>query len=421
MHQEVELRACYPHCARDAGADAASAQPAEPWFGVGGSAATGLDRSPGISTLPDLAITAAGQLWVAWEDHSPTPAAIYALRWDGRAWQELAGSASGAGLSGALGGASSARPRLAVDSDGHAMIAWYACQDIEVCNIYLRRWTGSSWEELGGSGSGGGISGTAALSWFPSIDLDPQGLPLVAWEEWDAPGTPAWENHIVLRRWDGAAWQPLDGAASGSGLAGVQEHRSWPDLAVDGLGQPAVAWSYQSAPTSVTVQASRWDGSAWRLLGGDALFPSGASQYMPTLVRDASGGLVAAWQEAVDNVHHIFAARWGGSAWEALAGSLSNGGVTGSALSALKPALASSARAGLVLAWQEYEGPIYFRRFTGTAWEELDGSASNPGLSGDAPRVEGPRVAAGADLICVTWAEPEAAESQVKLRCHRVP
>src|SRR5262245_32054036 len=81
------------------------------------------------------------------------------LRWTGAAWVDLGGSDALGGLSGF--GASTAGLSLAFDGGGNPIVAWqHMPTGFFTAQVYLRRWNPSSgaWEELGGSGSGNGIS-----------------------------------------------------------------------------------------------------------------------------------------------------------------------------------------------------------------------------------------------------------------------
>jgi hypothetical protein len=110
-------------------------------------------------------------------------------------WQEVgAGSASGGGISANDG--DSGIPSVAVAPDGRPYVAWEddSSGDYE---IYVRRWNGSIWEEVGsGSASGGGISDNDGNSWCPSLAVAPDGRPYVAWHD-NSGGD--WE--IYVRRW----------------------------------------------------------------------------------------------------------------------------------------------------------------------------------------------------------------------------
>jgi len=91
-------------------------------------------------------------------------------------WQEVGiGSATGGGISDNDG--DSRYPAIATASDGTPTIAWQDTSDGD-SEIYVQRWNGSSWEEVGtGSASDGGISDNASKSKDPAIAVAPDGMP----------------------------------------------------------------------------------------------------------------------------------------------------------------------------------------------------------------------------------------------------
>jgi hypothetical protein len=75
----------------------------------------------------------------------------------------------------------------------------------------------------------------------------------------------------------------------------------------------------------------------------------------------------------------ILARRWNGAAWEGL-GDLGRGPRPGA-----YPSIAADARDRVVVAWTPRDAKheyAYLKRWTGDAWEELEGSASGDGLFG---------------------------------------
>jgi hypothetical protein len=116
-------------------------------------------------------------------------------RWNGSAWEEVgAGSASGGGISNNSG--DSKYPALAVAPDGTPYIAWDDTSDGDA-EIYVRRWNGSAWEEVGtGSSSDGGISDNSGDSRRASVAITPGGTPYVTWDD-----TTGGDVEIYVRRW----------------------------------------------------------------------------------------------------------------------------------------------------------------------------------------------------------------------------
>jgi hypothetical protein len=159
----------------------------------GGYSGGGISNTTGLSGSPSLAIAPDGTPYVAWQDGPSGDSEIYIRRWNGSSWEEVgAGSASDGGISDSPEKASS--PSLAIAPDGTPYVAWEdeAVGDAE---IYVRRWNGNSWEEVvNGSASGGGISDTTGWSALPSLVVAESGTPYVAWSELGLP------NEIFVRQ-----------------------------------------------------------------------------------------------------------------------------------------------------------------------------------------------------------------------------
>ena len=104
----------------------------------------------------------------------------------------------GVGISDNDGG--SERPSLAISSGGTPYVAWNdgSSGDAE---IYVRRWSGTEWEEVGpGSATDGGISDNDGWSAWASMSIAADGTPYVVWND----GTPGGGNvAIYVRRWTG--------------------------------------------------------------------------------------------------------------------------------------------------------------------------------------------------------------------------
>lgn len=121
--------------------------------------------------------------------------------------------------------------------------------------IYALRWNGSAWEEMAGSASEGGISNTGESGWAPqaSIALAPDSVPFVAWND-DASGT--WQ--IYMRRWNGTTWQEVgSGSASGGGISASSGDSRSPSLAIASDGTAYIAWADDSSGAS-QIYVMQW-------------------------------------------------------------------------------------------------------------------------------------------------------------------
>ncbi|MBN2498518.1 MAG: hypothetical protein JXR96_28260 [Deltaproteobacteria bacterium] len=393
---------------------------------AGSGSAGGISDTACDSVGASLHSGADGVLAVAWQerleqrphaykDHDALDNEIYFRRFSGAGWEELAGSGSGGGLSdnrGLSGGSC-----LALGGDGATFVVWHDASGSVATTypneIFLRRFDGAAWQELGDSGAGS-VSDDDGSSRYPSLGMDREGRAVLAWQD-DSAG----ETEIFVRYWDGSAWIELGGSASGGGISEDEDHSLSPVAGIDGAGRPVVAWTNEELayPYHGSILLRRWDGSSWEELGGSGaaggLTPADGYAGHPCLAFDSSGEPAIAW----DDLGDVYLLRYDGASWVELGGSASGLSRDGQASS---PSLAIGPDDAPVLAWRhydpsaEYQHQIYLRRWSGSTWEELGGSASATGLSGDrgpafAPKVvlEGgfPSVAweDGTDVLVVRW------------------
>jgi hypothetical protein len=151
---------------------------ADVWVEMGKHSASGggISNNPGESLFPAIAIGADGHPVICWNDDCGTGREmrqqIYVKRWDGSGWVELGrGSASEAGISNDH--AECEHPQVVLDSGGYPIVCWRSEEGSRYARgqIYVKRWNGSAWVEMGaGSASGGGISNNG---------MEPHGRPWV--------------------------------------------------------------------------------------------------------------------------------------------------------------------------------------------------------------------------------------------------
>src|SRR5581483_552697 len=98
-------------------------------------------------------------------------------------WVEYAGSASNGGLSNSSGTA--IEPSIVATGSGATSTEYVAWADNRsgVYEIYVARFTNGAWQELADSAEGEGISNTLIDSRRPSVTLDASGNPIVTWTE----------------------------------------------------------------------------------------------------------------------------------------------------------------------------------------------------------------------------------------------
>ena len=392
-------------------------EPSGSWVEIGGSATGGgISDTPGYSWYPSLVIDSSGKPVVAWQQASGGRWEIYLKRWDGSAWVEIGGSATAGGISNNAGG--SVFPSLVLDANDNPVVAW--AQDLngswDPDQIYLRRWDGSAWVEVGGSASGRGISNSDGRSLCPSLVLDASGNPVVAWH--DDTSEEDWE--IYLKRWNGTDWVELGGSATDGGVSDSAGDAAWPSLGLDANGNPIVAWYDDS---NEEIYLKWWDGAIWNELGGSGagggISNNFSNSILPQLALDASGNPTVAWEDYYGTRRSIYLKHWNGAAWVAIGGSATDGGISGKAESSY-PSLVLDVYGNPVVAWRDYsqtDTEIYLKRWDGSAWVELGGSATGGGISDNRGSSHYPRLALrGNGNPVVAWEDESSGQREIYLK-----
>ncbi|RKG87722.1 hypothetical protein D7W82_12755 [Corallococcus sp. CA049B] len=130
------------------------------------------------SWSPSIAVDSNGRPWVAWAESASTPSSdgrIQWARWEGTNWtspQTIDTSSTG-----------NTEPVLAMRTGTPYILAWSGIIGAER-NILLSRWIGGSWQAVAQPINAVASTGTPASK--PSVELDSNGHPLVAWTEEDA-------------------------------------------------------------------------------------------------------------------------------------------------------------------------------------------------------------------------------------------
>jgi len=245
---------------------------------AGSASSGGISDNSGSSLGPSVAIAPNSTPYVAWTDASSGDREIYVRRWNSTSWEEVGpSSASGGGIS-SNASSWSTDPWIAIAPDGTPYVAWNDDNSFHETgspwryNIYVRRWNGTSWEEVGpDSATGRGISDTDGMTEIPSLAIAPNGTPYVAWSDlssghWD----------IYVRCWNGSNWEEI-GAGSASGR-GIREEMA-PSVAIAPDGTPYVAWFNWTSPSGGPgeIYVRRWNGSSWEEVGSGSATGGGIS------------------------------------------------------------------------------------------------------------------------------------------------
>lgn len=250
-------------------------------------------------------------------------------------WLEFNFSASGGGVTGTQKVSESVA--MALDGSGNPYIVW---SDNSAGNyeIYLKYFNGFEWKDLGGSGTGAGISSTPGASSHPCIafrgaggqSVNPNnadstyGFIAVAWDDNSNFG----DYEIYCKVWDGTVWKQLAGSATAGGVSTnlgqdtyptigyVNAYESFPTLFADDIHSvPIIAWQQDRQGASEIVASFLWPADeiqvleAWERVGAGngnvSNTPSRVSD-RPRMVIDRFGRPFVAWSDSNNGNYEIY-------------------------------------------------------------------------------------------------------------------
>ena len=398
------------------------------WGDLAGSASgPGLSGdATSLATAPSVAVGLNGSQYVAWVDTRNGSPQIFVAELVNGAWTQLGGSASGnsaaAGVS--AGHTPTADPSITVDASGAPIVAWTAEHANGTTDVYAARYnsTTQTWQALGGSLSGSGISGTGRAGQAHVVATSAG--PMVVWLDSSAGG-----ESVYARIFSGGTWQAIGGSASGTGLGGgtVADDVRGLTATTDG-NNVAVAWSEWDSSTGIRqVYLEQYSGGAWSALSGSA---SGAGvsgvlgTALPAVVTNNAtpslayfqGSLFVAWQTQSDQGIALAVAQYQGSAAPTLVNTITTPSIFAD------PTLSSGGGA-LRLAWINtplggQTTSIYVMRYNGSQFvEELPGEAQGGGVSltgGDTTALAMTTDASGRSTL--VWEDASSGHDQIYAR-----
>jgi hypothetical protein len=173
-----------------------------------------------VAYRPSLALKTDNNPIVAWYEKIGTQYDVYVKQWNGSSWVALGGAIDN------LSSNDAKDIVLAIRSDNRPVVAWE-----EAGNIYTKRWNGSTWIALGGALDK--VPANQALR--PSIDLRSDNYPVVAWQE-TVNGS---SYDVFVKRWTGSAWEQISTTAIDNTPS---KNARRPSLILNSNNNPIVSW-----------------------------------------------------------------------------------------------------------------------------------------------------------------------------------
>jgi len=181
-------------------------------------------------------------------------------------------------------------PSMELDPQGHPVVA-HLEGDFTLMRLWVQRWTGTQWQLLGGPV----ISESEVLLTAPDLALDPQGTPYVMWTDIETSSRPQ-RGRVYVRRWTGQDWEPLGGPIT---LRNAGTPVEAPALRIDTQGRPVLSFVQGSSFADMRIHLRRWNGTSWEVLGNPL---NGAEQdplFGHAMAIGPDGAPLLAWSQRI--------------------------------------------------------------------------------------------------------------------------
>jgi len=386
-------------------------------IGKGSASGGGISDTSGDSTQVSLISDLSGNPIVAWSEDLSGIREIYMKRWDGNNWVEVGpNSASGSGLSSTGGDSAVVDVALIAPTspyyEGNPIVTWQENHQ----NAPVKMYNGDSWMDVGSP------LGVAGIVYGPSIGINWGGDPIVAFE-----AHLSGYYQIFVRRWNGSSWVDMSG--SPNGISNNTATSGWPEIAMDGVGNPIVVWNdNESGDREIFIK--RWNGSSWEEMGVNSASAGGISDNAgdsrrPVITTDSNGYPIIAWADDTSGDYEIYVKRWNGSGWEDVGSdSSSGGGISNNEGVSRSPSISIDRNDNPIVAWHDDSSgnnEIYVLRWDGEEWVELtSNSATGGGISNSSGDSLQPSIAVDQDgSPVIAWSDNSSGNFEIFVKRYK--
>jgi Bacterial Ig-like domain/Bacterial Ig domain len=272
------------------------------------------------------------------------------------------------------------RPELALAPNGEPLVLWREGADDGTFRLQTARRIGANWVRLPE------LPPAVAANSFggdQTMALDGSGQPVVAWTQTVANTggcNTTQPSQLFAARFNGSAWVPLGEGALNQTFCSGPQ---LPRLKVDNLGRPVLAVAESLATFSYTMRVLRFEGSAWTLLGNvpPRSVPAASNVVELRLALAGNDPYVLSSENRSGQIDH-FVSRLEGNAFVPVGPRVVLGSANQRAALVIDPA-----GRPVVAIWTALVSQLQVLRFEGTAWATLGPALPTGGTGGNDPSI----------------------------------
>jgi hypothetical protein len=275
-----------------------------------------------------------------------------------------------------------AHEQLALDATGRPHLVWSEMKPDASWAIRYAYWDGATWRGAASSTGPDTIDflNTPYDDWFPSLAIDSNSRPHVAWSTFD--GT---YEQVVYRFWDGQTWRGQVDPTYDMISLPLEPNADNAVIAIDGFNRPNIIWS-GGLNNEREVFFTHWTGTEWFGYTGitiDNVSNTTGNSVHADLAIGKAGKPYITWQEgAIGQEKEIRVTTWNGSAWSGLAAGQADV-LNDGTLKVYDPSITVTSSGAPIVTFVEdsriqpdpnyNSSAVYIRRWNGSAWTGFKG------------------------------------------------
>ncbi|MFH2002815.1 MAG: hypothetical protein ABIK28_24310, partial [Planctomycetota bacterium] len=371
------------------------------WWSYPSGLSSAISPSDSIALSPVPAKLGSSYAAITWQQSDGSKYQIFKSEYRNGYWIHPSGLSDNLSPDGTNANA----PRIAVDNNSNAVIAW-------------EQWDGSHWQVYRAVGQGGywtlpssvteKISPSGQNTDDTTLAMDSNGDTIIAWKQFDGND---WQIYMSERR--GGIWsQPSD---LPDAISPAGEDADDPVVVMSDSGRAAIVWE-------------QYDGSHWQIFkseysGGVWTHPADLSDNISLGDSDALGigvamnrygHMVIAWEQDVGAYSQIFKAEFRGVVWAqpvSLSESISPAGSD-----ARGPAVAMDDYGTTIIAWEQSDGSddqIFISEYRNGVWTHPTGLSDAISPSGQTVSFTGLLAMDADSSAVVAWTQSNGSHDQL--------
>jgi hypothetical protein len=333
----------------------------------------------GAADSPVVAMDDNGNAIVVWQQYDGQTIQIYMSEFRNGTWENPTNLLDHISVS----GEDAFRPKVAMDNNGNAIIAWIQQPDGVNAQLYKSEYRNGSWTHPLDLDDNFSPDGQAVQTFH--VAMDNNGSAIIVWDQYTVAA-----QHIYKSEYRNGIWEHpsslLDRISPDGGNAG------FPHMAMADNNEAVIVWSQFDGSDDRTY-ISEYRNDMWTHPSGknDAISPEGEWATNQKVAMDNNGNTVVVWEQSDGSYDQIFKSEYRDGIWTHPSGLNDNISPDGQSVGNPKISMDKSGNIGIV--WHQSDGieqQIFLSEYRKGNWNHPQSLIDN--ISPDSGRAVYPQI-----------------------------